>query len=881
MLVQGEPGIGKSALVDHVVSTAGLRVLRTQGLESEAPLAFAALHRLLRPLLGLVESLPPPQALALRIAFGEAEGPTLEPFLVGLATLSLLTSAAETEPLMCVVDDAHWLDAASADALLFTARRLDADRVAICFLARYVDGSGFVAEGISTLTLDALDDQSARQLLLNSVGELPAEVRDRLLAETGGNPLALLELPLALSLGQRDGSERLPATLPLTRRVERAFLERCRQLPIAAQSVLLVAVTDGTGRLATIERAVEALGIDPTALDAVVRSGLLVITGNSADVQHPLVRSAIYQAASDGERRRVHRALAEVLGELHDADRQTWHLAAAAEGPDPVLAAALDSVAVRAESRGAHRAAADAHERAAGLGLAADAAGRRLAAARNAWASGRAQDASALVAAARVDAEDPLLVADLDRLRARIEVNTGSADDAHRILVRAAERVALHDPQRALEMAVAASVGRSHGADSGAVLAPGTVDLRDAEDDTPRARSLKHLLASSERAMAGDRAGAVAELLVARDAGRTTDDLDLLGNLGNAALHLGEDAIHRDLYGVMLSAARERGDGMAVLYALQRVCFGLYLDGSWSDLRSACEEAVSLGRSVGQRARTATPLACLTLLSALQGRPEHDGHRAALDELLTAHPAQGIMARPLDDLVRWAAGSRAALTGDRAGALHHLRELRLPTLRRLAAHDRIDAAVRADEPDLAKAWTAELAEFAGETSLPWAQATVFFGRAMTADPGHGDDADALFGCSLAHHTLAGRPYDRARTQLAHGEFLRRGGRRADARAPLREALETLVDLRAAPLVARATDELRASGETARRRDESTLLALTPMERKVALLVSQGLSNKEVAAQCWVSPRTVAFHLRNVFAKAGVTARGELARLDLD
>lgn len=880
VLVRGEPGIGKSALVDDVVSGSGLRVLRTQGLESEAPLAYAALHRLLRPVLGLVEALAPPQARALRVAFGEAEGPRLEPFVVGLATLSILTSAAEDEPLVCVIDDAQWLDEASADALLFTARRLDADQVAMCFVARHSDDTGFSAEGIPTLTLGALDEESARRLLSASAGDLAEEVSDRLLTETRGNPLALLELPTALSPGQRDGSEALPLPLPLTSSVERAFLERCRQLPAAAQTVLLVAVADGTGRLATIERAARALGIEREALDAVVRSGLLLVTGDTADVQHPLVRSAVYQAAGARERRRVHVALAEVLGDLQDADRQTWHLAAVAHELDPELAAALDLVAVRAEARGAHQGAADAYERAAELGDVAAAAARRLAAARNAWASGRAQHASALVARARADTDDPLLRADLDRLRARIEVNTGSADDAHRILTRAAEQVAVHDPHRALEMAVAASVARSHGADSGAVLPAGTVDVRDTDGDSARTRALKHLLTSTERAMAGDRFGAVAELQVARSAGRATDDLDLLGNLGNAALHLGEDDVHRELYAQMLSVARETGDGMAVLYALQRTAFGLYLAGSWTELRSTCEEAVSLGRSVGQRALSATPLAWLTLLAALQGRPDHDAHRVALDGLLAAHPPRGILARPLDDLVHWAAGARAALTGDRAGALHHLREVRLPTLRRLAAHDRIDAAVRADEHELARDWTKELEDFAAGTPLPWARATVLFGRALTTDPASGDDPDELFRQALEHQALAQRPYDRARTQLAHGELLRRNGRRADARLPLRDALATLQDLHAEPLVGRATDELRASGETARRRDESTLLALTPMERKVALLVSEGLSNKEVAAQCWVSPRTVAFHLRNVFAKAGVTSRGELSRLEL-
>ncbi len=880
MLVRGEPGVGKSALVDDVVASAGVRVLRTQGIESEAPLAYAALHRMLRPVRSFVDTIPPPQAQALRVVFGEVGGTTLEPFLVALATLSVLSASAEDEPVVCVVDDAQWLDPASADALLFTARRLDADRVAMCFVARYSDERGFAAEGIPTLTLGALDDQAARRLLLDSAGELPTEVVDRLLAETGGNPLALLELPTALSPAQRAGAEPLPASLTLTSAVERAFLDRCRQLPPDAQTVLLTTVADGTGRLGTLKRATEVLGIGADLLDDVVRSGLLVVTGDAADVRHPLVRSAVYQGATDGELRRVHTALADVFGHLQDPDRQTWHLAAAADGPDPELATALDRVAARAEARGARSAALEAQERAAELGTVSAAAARRLAAAGNAWASGLAERAEALVAAARPDTDDPLLLADLDRLRARIEVNTGSADDAHRILIRAAERVAAHDPLRALEMAVAASVAHSHGVDSGAVLAPGTVEVGDAEDDTPRISSLKHLLISTAHAMAGDRAAAAAELALATAAGRTTDDLDLLGNLGNAALHLGDDETHRDVYGHMLSAARESGDAMAVLYALQRTTFGLYLAGSWTELRASCEEAVSLGQSVGQRALTATPLAWLTLLASLQGSPDHDAHRATLDGLVASHPARGILARPLEDLVHWASGARAALTGDPAGALHHLGMVRLPTLRRLTAHDRIDAAVRVGDHDLAREATAELERFTGGTPLAWAEATALYGRALTADGTGEEDPQRLFERSLEQHVLAGRPYDRARTLLAYGELLRRSGRRADARRPLREALAALQDLRAEPLVARAADELRASGETARRRDESTLLTLTPMERKVALLVSQGLSNKDVATQCWVSPRTVAFHLRNVFAKSGITSRGELAHLDL-
>ena len=886
VVVHGEPGVGKSALLAEATSAvADVRVLRTQGLESESPLAFAALHRLLRPVLDLVDALPAPQAHALRVAFGQEAG-SVEPFLVALATLSMLTEAAEAQPVVCVVDDAHWLDAASADALLFATRRLDADPVAMIFAARDGDDRAFTPEGVPTLRLHGLDAPSVRAILAERASvAVPAEVSDRLLAETGGNPLALVELPTGLSDAQLSGTAPLPPQLMLTSGVERVFLERCRRLTAAAQTLVLVAVADDTGTLATVRRAAATLGAGADALEEAEISGLLMVSGDSVTVRHPLVRSAVYQAATGSQRRDVHRALADALSGLEDADRATWHRAAAAEGPDQELSTLLDEVGLRAERRGAYRAAADAHERSAELTVDAHArAARRLAAARNAWASGQATRASALLSAAREQADDPLLVADIDRLRARIEFNVGSAPDAHRILTRAARRIAAHDQVRALEMASAAAVARSHGADSGATLPPGTVDLQVSAHDTTRTRCLKLLLSSTLHDIAGNRSAAREELStaihLAVDGGPDSDepvtDLDLLGNLGNAALHLGDDDAHRLCYSLMLSTARENSDGMAVLYALQRITFGLYVSGQWAALRSAAEEAVALGHGVGHRGLTTVPVAWLALLAALEGRPDFDERLAALDALVAGNPDPGILARPVEDLARWARGTRAALNGDPAGALHQFRQMRLPTLSLMAAQERIDAAVRADDRDLAVAWVQDLDSFTAGTAVPWAQAAADFGRAITADSGAGE----LFERSLVHHAAADRPYDRARVQLAYGEYLRRAQHRVDARTHLRAALETFEDLHAEPLADRAGRELRASGETARKRDPSTLLQLTPMELKVAELVSQGLSNKDVAARCWVSPRTVAFHLRNVFTKTGVTSRGELAHLDL-
>ena len=486
IVVRGEPGIGKSALLEELVDQAGeALVLRTQGLEVEAPLAFASLHRLLLPVMRLRDELPVPQARALRVAFGEEDGPAVEPFLVAVATLSLLTSAAEESTVLCVVDDAHWLDPATADALLFSARRLGADRVLLVFSARDESATPFRPEGVDELVLGALDADAARSLLDTRPGATPSpEVADRLILESGGNPLALLELPAELSPDQLGGSAPLPTQLHLSSHVEQAFLERSRRLSAPVQSVLLIAAADDTGELAVVRAAAATLGVDEQAVEAAVASGLLVVDAGRVQVRHPLVRSAIYQAATGAERRRIHRALADALSGIGDADRAAWHRAAAAEGPDPEVVAALEIAGSRAERRGAYVSALAAFERAAGLTTAApQQAELTLAAARNAWACGQTSRARALLATARQRASDPVLLSGIARLRGRIEVNLGSANDAHRIFVESARAIREVDPPRALEMAVAAAIMRTYGADSGATLEVGDIDVEVAETD--------------------------------------------------------------------------------------------------------------------------------------------------------------------------------------------------------------------------------------------------------------------------------------------------------------------------------------------------------------------------------------------------------------
>ena len=897
LVLLGEPGVGKSALVAELAASAqGFRVLRTQGLESEAPLAFAALHRLLRPVHDVVASLPAPQAHALRVAFGEDSGSAIEPFLVALATLSALTEAAETAPLLCLVDDAHWLDTASSDALLFATRRLTDERVAVVFTSRETDDGRFDPAGLDTVTLRGLDEAAAAAVLAERGGApLPGPVVAGLLEQTAGNPLALVELPARLTPGQLSGAEPLPERLPLTQAVERSFLDRVRRLSDGAQTLLLVAAADDSGSLRVVRDAAGRLGAGADAMTEAERTGLLVTESDEVRVAHPLVRSATYTAATGDQRRAAHRALAAALAEVGDADRRAWHLAAAAEGPDVHAVDALNSTAMRAERRGGHAAAAAAFDRASRLAVDEQSRARLLFdAARNLWLAGQATAAGRAVEAARERADDRLLRADIDRLRARLEVNVGSAAVAHRIFTEAARAVVTTDPERALEMSVAALLLRVYDPEtardqavSSAVPLPSPPP-----GDTPRGVTLRRILAALTADADGRLPEALASLEAAIESSRgiaveerpedraawtscAGSEPDVVANLGATAVHLGHDLAARDSYSRALADGRYSGAVTVVLFALPRLAFPQLLTGKWEELRQGAREGVELATSIGQPALAAAPLAWLALLAALQGDPDYEEHRGRAAGAGDLH--LGVLTQLFRDVQHWAAGTVAANAGDPIGSLHHFAAVRVPALRRMTAVDRITAAVRADDRSTAQTELDELAAFATASRLPWALAAAEHGEALLAPAAQ---AVEHFERALAHSEAGVRIVDRARTQLAYGEALRRNGRRVDARAHLRSALTVFEGLGAEPLAGRAAQELRASGETARRRDPSTVTALTPMERQVAELVARGLSNKDVAGQCWISPRTVAFHLRNVFTKTGVSSRSELAHLQL-
>ena len=876
LVVSGMAGSGKSTLLADAASAASdMTVLRTQGVESESPLAFAALQRLLRPLRKSVEHLPGPQRVALRATWGEAEGEG-DRYLAFLGSLSLLADAAEEQPVLAVVDDAHWLDEATAAALLFVARRLQAERIALLFAVR--SDAGFDSGDLPTLALGGLRGAAAGELLRGRADvDVDTAVRDQLIAATDGNPLALAELAGALSADQLTGQAALPDELPLTGGVERALLDRVRRLPGEAQRFMLVAAADDTARVPVVRAAAERLDSGIDALDVVERAGLLRVDGETLMLYHPLVRSAVYRAATSAQRRAAHAALADAL--TGDADRRAWHLAAAADRPDEAVVAALDEVAERAAGRGGHEAAAAAWARAAELTVDDAARARRTyAAAQSSWLGGNPPRAAALARTADADATDPLLRSRILLLRGQIEWNTSSLNNGYEFVLAAARAAVGVDELMARQLAMLAASLSAWGARGAGDVDPAAL-VPPAPPDAPASvRMIMDLLDGFTAVNAGSWGAAVGAIRAAfqlcEEHGVEIDHV-VQPNLGIAAMHIDDDPMGLRLYDEQLAAARRSGALAMAEHALTRGFHFQVATGAWSQAATAATEALTLAVSTGQTGLTALPTAELGLMAALRGDADAAGrHLAEVAAIREKHPI-GITDRYVADLAHW---GRALLeTRQPAVTMQHLEQITSPVVRRLAALDRIESAVRAERIELARAWCAEAQQFAEATGTPSAVANAAHASALLAE---GTDVAMHFERALAAHQQSSRRPDRARTELAYGEYLRRVRRRVDAREHLRAALGTFEELGATPVAERAAQELRASGETARRRDVSTATGLTPQERQVAALVRQGLSNRDAAAQLFLSPRTVDFHLRNVFSKLGVASRAELAVLQL-
>jgi DNA-binding CsgD family transcriptional regulator len=879
LVVRGEAGIGKTALLEDARERAGdMRVLAARAVEAESELPFAALDQLIRPALRRLDQIPEPQAAALRAALGLADGSGEERFLVFAGCLSLLAELADQRPVLCLVDDAHSLDGASADALRFVARRLDAEGIALLFGAREGDVRGFEAADIPSLVLSGLGPEAAAVLLTRGAVDVSASVRERLVAQTHGNALALVELPSALSEAQLAGEEPLPDALPLTRQLESVFHDRVARLPDETRRLLLVAAADDSEEAGLVNQVGRELGTGPHALDAAEHAGLVSIHGARLTFRHPLVRSAVYASATSLERRAAHRALAAALVEEDQADRRAWHLAASAFEHDEEVVQALEEAAGRAQARAGYMAAAKALARAAELSADKLARGRRLvAAARSARIAGADDYAAALADQARPLVDRPSDRAELAFAVGLAAFRRGRPLDGFAKLIEAAQEDALAEPHRALEALIwaagAASIGGDH-AGLGSVARVAATLASAAQDESVL---VAEALAAVARAVEGEPVDAAGRLEEAYAWASNADDAHHVFAVSVAAFFAGDRPRFATLIARAIALARARGELGTLAEALTLRAADLLMAQRFDDTELAATESAQFARDMGAANVAARPLGILAFCAAVHGdesetrRLADEVHAVAAAHGLPMHASAAEYALAMLDLGR---GNWLEAFERLQGLLDPLTAG--PLLARFALPNAIEAAVRAGRPEAAAASLAVFETWAAASGAGWAPPVVACCRGLLAD---GETATAHYEEALALRGDA-RPFDLARIQLLCGEHLRRERRRADARVQLRAALDAFERMRAEPWSERARAELRASGETARKRDPSTMSQLTPQELQIARLVAEGLANKEIAAQLFLSPRTIDSHLRNVFSKLAITSRTQLARLPL-
>ncbi|MBB5781225.1 helix-turn-helix transcriptional regulator [Nonomuraea jabiensis] len=847
LVLRGEAGVGKTALLDLAASRGGsMRVLRTTGVEPESDLAFAALHQLLRPVAGLLDTLPGPQREAVRGALGLGGGASGDRFLLAAGVLSLLAEAAAPDGLVCVVDDFQWVDRASADALLFAARRLATERIAMLLAVR---GDAPV-KGVPPLRLGGLPEPAAAELLDAS---MPPAVKRELVAATGGNPLALREIVRRLRPGQLAGREPLPDPLPGGTQL---FGEQVAALSDDARLVALLAAVESD--LDLVLRASGAVEAGRGALHELEVAGLVRVEGASVRFRHPLIRSAVHEAAAPASRRAAHEALAG----LSEGDRRAWHLAAAALGQDESVAAALADTADRARDRGGYGDAATALARAAELTPAPHTRAVRLKdAAMAAWLGGRPGQAESLLAEARDHAGgDRALEMEIAQLRGRFELNSGSAAEAVRILATG----------DSLDMLADAAEAASYVGDTAAIAEIGRRAAAFPEG------FLRDVLAGIGL-MLSDGTG---HELLRRALDRTGELTEAAGFLWAtaAASYLGEADLAADLAARAGRVARVSGMVGQLPVVLEFVATGERIAGRLAESQALSEEGLELAREAGYANTVAAHLANLAVLAALRGEEETcRGH--AQEALAIAIPHRvglraGVAAYALAMLDlgagRFAAAHDrfTAIAAAGPGAGH-------PTVVWRSTPDRIEAAVGAGDLEAARAALEAYERWSAQAATAESRALLTRCRALV---GAGPEKE-LPGQELEEALrLHANPYEAARTALLLGERLRRAHRPGEARPHLRAALETFRRAGAEPWARRAHGELRAAGESAEPARGPALDALTPQELRIAGLVADGLSSKEIAAQLFLSPRTVEYHLYKIYPKLGIGTRTELARL---
>ncbi|MFE7411856.1 helix-turn-helix transcriptional regulator [Streptomyces laurentii] len=885
LVLRGEAGVGKSALLEYLAEdAAGCRVLRAVGVESEMELAFAGLHQLCAPLLGHLDRLPEPQRDALSVAFGLRAGGAPDRFLVGLAVLSLLAEVAEEQPLVCVVDDAQWLDRVSAQTLAFVARRLLAERVALVCAVRMSEPAtgGDPWTGLREVVVQGLRDDDAGALLESLVpGRLDERVRDRIVAETRGNPLALLELTRGLTSAELAGGFGLPDARPLASRIEQSYLRQIGALSDQARLLLLVAAAEPVGDVPLLRRAAVRLGIGAEAAAAAKAAGLIEF-GARLRFRHPLVRSAAYRAADPALRREVHRALAEATDPETDSDRRVWHRAHAAFEPDEALAGELERSAGRAEARGGLAAAAAFLRRATELTPDAAVRGARAAAAAQAtFEAGAPNPALALLSAAELSPLDKALQARLARLRARIVLARRRGGEALPLLLDAGARLARvgdGEARAAYLDAIGAAVfaGRLDG-----------IPIREVAEAARSAPCPPHPPQPADLLLDGlamwfaesctEGAPLVKAALAAfrRAAGRSGDE-DVMRWLWLTWLVAGDlwdDETWEALTTRAVRSARATGALNFLPLALgYRAAVHVHA-GDFALASALVDESAALTEATGQ-----SPMAYPSLLLiAWRG----DDDRAA--ELLESAAAWA---------TTWGEGRAIGLKDYLLAVLHnglgryqdalaharHSVEHEDLAVTGFALFELVEAGARGDTPEAAEAAAAALRRLelrARAAGTDWALGVLARSAALLAE---GPAADRLYREAVEHLGRSRVAVHLARTHLVYGEWLRRENRRVDAREQLRTAYEMLRGFGATAYAERARRELLATGETLRRttvevRDPRE--ALTAQEAQIARLAADGMTNSEIGAELFISPRTVEWHLRKVFTKLDVNSRNKL------
>ena len=874
-MLGGEAGVGKTALLNYLFAQAdGARISRAFGVESEMELVYAGLHQVCAPFLERIDALPPPQRDALGTAFGQRTAAAPDRFLVGLAVLTLLADAAERRPVVCILDDAQWLDRGSLQILGFVARRIAAEAIVIVFAAREPERDRDLA-GLPRLDVTPLRDEDARALLASAVpGRLDVAVRDRIVAEARGNPLALLEVPRAWTPGMLAGGFGIPPGGSVAATIEESLSQQLRPLPDATRQLLLVAASECLGDTTLIWSAAESLGISADAANAATQAGLIE-AGAQLRFRHPLVRSVVYREAAIGDRQRAHQALADAIDIDADPEGRAWHRSQAVPGPDDEVALELERAAAQTRQRGGLAAAAAVLGRAVELTKDPTVRGERaLAAAAATQAAGSPDDAQAWLAIAEASPLDEHQRARAQLLSGQIAFTRNRGSDAPPLLLRAAQQLEELDPALARETYLDALT---------AAQFAGSLADRTAAD-----------IAQAVRAAPAP--------AVARPADVLLDGLGLLLTDGRSAA----TPVLRQAVDEFLSAEPAASGGYRWLWLAAVAALELWDYESWEALT---QRHVDLVRDAG--ALSMLPLALTTSAYAHAFAGDLAGAAALVDEIESVHEAIGDPLAPYGALVvaawrgrgsdvsalsaaivrdaeqrgeglgvttaQWANALFQNSVGGYAGALEHAqaavaRPSRLTVASKLVLVELIEAAARSGRPGAGASALDQLSAMVRGTDSDWALGLEARSQALllddaTAEPMHREAVDRL-----GRTRLRG---ELGRAHLVFGEWLRRANRRVDARQELRAAHEIFVSIGADAFAERARGELLATGETVRKRTDDTRDELTPQELQIARLARDGFTNPEIAAQLFLSPRTVEWHLRKVFAKLGVASRREL------